>query len=258
MQFLIKFDTIKIFIYLIMINSSHVSGYLDNQNSSYDFIIIGGGTAGCVLANRLSANGRYTVLVLEAGGIPPESVKVPAFASEILKNPNITFQYNTVPHKRFGLAKGGVFKIVLGKVLGGTSEINTMVFNRGSPFDFDSWARLTGDRSWEYSELLKYFKKSEDYLGEFPSRSQHGFGGLISVSSQNYAPGREFWFEAWKELGFRFGDPNGPQRVGVSPVEFSRRFGRRVGAYEGYLEQIMNSRGNLRVVTDALVTQIVS
>lgn len=101
----------------------------------------------------------------------------------------------------------------VGRTLGGTSEINGMVFNRGSPEDYNNWARITGDDSWKYSNLLRIFKKIENYAGDFPS-DQHGVGGPITVSSPKFAPGLQESLEAGKFLGYPVGDPNGPQKVG--------------------------------------------
>lgn len=131
-----------------------------------------------------------------------------------------------------------------------------MIFNRGSPHDFDRMANITGDMSWKYANMLQYFRRVEDYHGDFPSDVHHGVGGPITVSNPRYAPGLSTWLEAGKQLGFPVADPNGPQRISFAPFEYSKRFGRRVSCYEGYLRPIMHSRKNLKVVTGVVVSRV--
>lgn len=100
----------------------------------------------------------------------------------------------------------------MGWTLGGSSSINGMVFNRGSPYDYDNWGNITGDPSWNYDNMLKYFKRLEDYQGNFPS-NQHGLGGPITISNPKYQPGLSIWLEAGRYLGYPTADPNGPQRI---------------------------------------------
>lgn len=102
---------------------------------------------------------------------------------------------------------------IVGRVLGGSSQLNAMYFNRGSPLDYDNWARITGDSSWSYSSLMKYFRRIEDYEGDFHSGEQHGYGGPITISRPRYAPLLEEWAEAGRYLGYRYADPNGPQMI---------------------------------------------
>ncbi|CAL8117908.1 unnamed protein product [Orchesella dallaii] len=221
---------------------------------TFDFIVVGGGTGGCAVASRLSENGQYSVLLLEAGGVPKPELDVPALVSQNLEG--YIKPYQSVPQRNAGLQTNGVIPFMIGNTLGGSSSVNGMFFNRGSPYDFDNWANITNDPSWSYSSLLPYFKRAENYAGGFPS-DQHGFSGPISVSRARYAPGLERWFRAGRELGYSVADPNGPQKISFTPVEFAQRRGRRVSSYTGYIKPFIASRTNLRVITNAEVSQIV-
>lgn len=97
-------------------------------------------------------------------------------------------------------------------MLGGTTSLNYMWFNRGHPRDWDNWAQVSGDPSWKYENMLKYFRRVETYEGDFPSNVHHGYDGPITVSRPRYAPGLEHWLAAGKELGYPVADPNGPQQ----------------------------------------------
>lgn len=108
-----------------------------------------------------------------------------------------------------------------------------MIYNRGSPHNFDRWANIAGDASWNYSNMLQYFRRIEDYRGDFPSDAHHGVGGPNTISNPKYAPGLSTWLQAGKQLGFPVADPNAPQRISFAPFEFSKRLGKRVSCYEG-------------------------
>ena len=118
------------------------------------------------------------------------------------------------------------------------------------------WAERTGDSSWNYENLLPYFKKIEDYSGDFPS-DQHGFGGPIPVTRPNYGPGLKTLYEAAESLGYTIADPNGPQRVGFSPADRSIRRGRRVSSFTGYIRPLLGLRSNLKIVTNARARRII-
>lgn len=102
-----------------------------------------------------------------------------------------------------------------GRMLGGTSSINAMTFNRGSRHDYDNWANITGDGTWGYDHMMKYFRRIEDYQGDFPS-DQHGYGGPITITRPRYAPGLDTWLQAGTQLGYQILDPNGPQEISKS------------------------------------------
>ncbi|CAL8124704.1 unnamed protein product [Orchesella dallaii] len=183
-------------------------------------------------------------------------MSIPALSVDNTRDPSFTFQYRSVPQTEAALANNGILPFPLGRVMGGSSSINTMVVNRGSPHDFDNWARLTGDLSWSYSNLLQYFKKWENYAGEFPS-DQHGYGGPITVSRQDYAPGKDTWLNAGRELGYQVADANGPQIISFAPLEYTRRFGRRMNSFEGYIQPIMGRRRNLKIITNVSATRLI-
>ncbi|ODM92830.1 Glucose dehydrogenase [FAD, quinone] [Orchesella cincta] len=161
----------------------------------------------------------------------------------------------SVPQRNANLESNGIVTYVAGWTLGGGTSVNNMVFNRGSPYDYDGWANITNDDSWKYSNMLEYLKKSENYQGNFPS-DQHGYDGPIPVSQPRYAPGLENWLEAGRSLGHAITTPNGPQKMGFMPREFSKRFGRRVSAYAGYIRPFLRTRRNLRVIAKSEVRRI--
>lgn len=93
--------------------------------------------------------------------------------------------------------------------------MNGMALNRGSPYDYDNWARISGDQSWNYASMMKYFKKVENYTAEFPSE-QHGYSGPVVVSRPRFSPGLNFWLDAGTYLGYPVAGPSGPQRISIS------------------------------------------
>jgi len=141
-----------------------------------DFLIVGGGSAGCVLANRLSEDGRSKVVLLEAGGDGDSYfIRMPAFAAKLIGHPAYDWLYQTEPDPSIG---GRRLFWSSGKMLGGGSGINGMVYIRGSRHDYDGWAAM-GCAGWGWNDVLPYFKKSEDFDG--PMSENHGKGGPLSV-----------------------------------------------------------------------------
>ncbi|OXA41616.1 Glucose dehydrogenase [FAD, quinone] [Folsomia candida] len=139
---------------------------LENDSSlplpkTYDFIIVGAGTAGCLLAGRLSE--KFSVLLLEAGGSPPPAAAVPFFSGTVGSDPDINYFFKTVD-----MTYGGVATVHTGKMLGGSGSHNDLVHNRGSPKDYDNVAQLLNDSSWEYENVVEFFKKTETW-----QRTQH-------------------------------------------------------------------------------------
>ncbi|CAL8071325.1 unnamed protein product [Orchesella dallaii] len=222
----------------------------------FDFVIVGGGTAGCALARRLSDSGEHSVLVLEAGIIPDPDLDVPALALSFLNNPEYSATYYSTPQKNAELENGGIVPFKAGRTLGGSSAVSSMMFNRGHPNDYNTWAEITGDRSWRYENLLKHFQRSENYAGAFPS-DQHGRGGPITVSLPEYGPLLNEWLEAGEFLGYPIADPNGPQKISFCPFEYSMQFGRHVSSYTGYLKPVLGSRPNLKVILSAEAKKII-
>jgi len=143
---------------------------------TFDYVIVGGGTAACVLANRLTADGQYTVLMLEAGGEPKSMwIKIPAGFTKLLNDPVYNWRFSTDPEPG---TKGRQIAIPRGKVLGGSTLINGMVFVRGQPEDYDHWASQ-GATGWSAADVEPYFKKFETYL---PGDANRGKSGPMHVS----------------------------------------------------------------------------
>ncbi|ODM99903.1 Glucose dehydrogenase [FAD, quinone] [Orchesella cincta] len=180
----------------------------------FDFIIIGGGSAGAVVANRLSLH--YKTLLIEAGGDPHPLSAFPTTSLVTLNLPLIDWGFKTVPQQHACYAlKGNISQWPRGMALGGSSVQNIMMFMRGNPKDFADWSKVIGSDEWTYEKLLPYFKKLEDYNGYGNNSPYHGKNGPLHVEKLRFAPGLETWLEAGKELGYDIIDPNGFQRVGL-------------------------------------------
>ena len=220
---------------------------------NFDYIIVGAGSAGCVLANRLSANGKYSVCILEAG--PPDwnpFIHIPAGFMKTLVNPNVNWLFKSEPS--WG-TDGRVIDIPRGKTLGGSSSINGMVFNRGQNLDFDVWAQK-GNKGWSYSDLLPYFKKYEKRFGEFDD-FYRGTQGELPITDLEYRdPLCEAFIKGAIEQGIPLNkDYNGELQEGVSYVQRTTRGRFRVSAAKAFLNPA-KSRQNLQVITNAFVTKI--
>lgn len=233
------------------------------MSNTVDFIVVGGGSAGAVVAARLSEDPSCQVMLIEAGGKPPAEEAIPAACSMLQQNPATDWMYTADPGKcGLGLYEGRMM-MPRGKMLGGSSGINYMAYVRGHPGDFDAWAR-GGATGWSYREVLPYFKKSQALL---PSEDividgeAHGTDGPMGVSVR--APvltgAREF-VAAAEAAGIARGDYNGRDRGGaagvVSLLQTTTRNGRRSSTYHAFLEGEAAHRPNLRIVTDALVTRV--
>jgi choline dehydrogenase len=181
--------------------------------TEFDFIVVGAGSAGCVMANRLSACGRFNVLLLEAGGSDQRLwLKVPIGYGMSFYNPSVNWMYQTEPDPQLNRRSAYWPR---GKVLGGSSAINAMVFIRGQARDFNDWANL-GNSGWSYQDVLPYFKKLED-SPHGPSASR-GVDGPLHVSdvSKQVHPVCEQFLKAGEELGIqRTNDINGDSQEGV-------------------------------------------
>jgi len=217
--------------------------------ASYDYVIVGGGTAGCVLANRLTASGRHSVLVLEAGGEPRSPwINMPAGFSKLLVNPTYNWRFQTEPEAN---TLGRTIAVPRGKGLGGSTLINGMIYVRGVAADFDAWAN-TGAQGWNYAQVEPYFRKLEDYADGGVGRGQ---GGPLSV-----VPVRERYAitEAFVAAARNWGLPDnadynsGGDQTGAGYYQATQRRGRRASAYHAYLQPVRH-RKNLTIRTHAQV-----
>ncbi len=217
-----------------------------------DYIVIGAGSAGCVVASRLSEDGSR-VLLLEAG--PPDRdiwIHVPAGVLRVLNNAKIN--WNFLSEGEPG-TDGRQLQWPRGKTLGGTSSINGMLYVRGNPMDYDNWAQM-GCRGWSYDEVLPFFKKSETYRGDGDSEFRSKGGPLIVEDYRTILPLTHAYVEAAKQAGHPFTpDYNGRQQEGVAYSQMTRRGKWRGSTAQTFLREA-RGRANLRVETDATVTKL--
>lgn len=224
-----------------------------NAAQRFHYVIVGGGPAGCVLANRLSADPAHRVLLLEAGPADKHPyIHMPVGFAKLTAGP-FEWGYRSVPQRH---AAGREIPLAQGHVLGGGSSINAQVFTRGVPEDYDEWAALHGCEGWSFEEIRKYFVRSED--NERLSGPWHGVGGPLGVSDiVTLNPLTKAFVRAGQEYGLPFnGDFNGPCQHGVGPYQTTTRGARRCSAATGYLKPVIG-RPNLTVRTGVTVARIV-
>ena len=220
---------------------------------TYDFIIVGSGSAGSVVAEKLSASGQFSVLVLEAGGSDMRFyVQMPLGYGKTFFDPAVNWNYKTEADP--GLA-GNADHWPRGKILGGSSSINAMVWIRGAREDFDAWA-AAGNPGWGFDDLLPVFKALED--NQAGASEWRGTGGPLHVTTCEQAvhPLTKRYLVAAQQAGLSLNpDFNGEKQEGVGVYQISTRNGRRMSAARAFLRPAMR-RKNLRVVMNALVTRI--
>ena len=220
---------------------------------SYDFIIVGAGSAGCVLANRLTASGRHRVLLIEAGGEDRHIwIHIPLGYGKLFRDPRVNWMYETEPEPELDGRR--VFQ-PRGKVLGGSSSINGLVYIRGQREDFDLWRDL-GCPGWGFEDVLPYFIRSEDQ--QRGADRYHGVGGPLAVSDPVAPhPLCDAFIAAGQERGLPFNpDFNGESQEGVGYFQTTSRNGRRCSTAVGYLKPA-RKRPNLTVLTGAMATRVV-
>jgi choline dehydrogenase-like flavoprotein len=220
--------------------------------AGYDYIVVGAGSAGCVLANRLTEDAGATVLLLEAGGSDNHPyIQIPLGLGKLQQHRMFDWGHMTEPEPHLNNRR---LALLRGKVLGGSSSINVMAYTRGHRADFDRWARQ-GAIGWSYADALPYFKRGETWEGgENPWRG--GYGPLGTQGNRDVDP----LFDALREAGQRAGwpvtdDPNGAELVGLGDSQWTIRNGRRASASAAYLKPVLH-RPNLTLRTDARATKV--
>ncbi|WAR09778.1 DHGL-like protein [Mya arenaria] len=232
---------------------------VDHINSTYDNIIVGGGSAGCVLAARLSEDSNNRVLLLEAGGEETgnANIQIPAAALGLWKS-QWDWAYRTTPQKNSGFASEGDDNRHLwpsGKVLGGSSSINMMQYVRGSRYDYDEW-KEEGCDGWGYEDVLPYFLKSEDIrIDDLEDSRYHNTGGPLVVTKDTSIPIWKRFVDAGKELGYKEIDYNGENQIGFGGSQVNIKHGARGSTVVQFLRPAMH-RKNLHVGVDAHVTKV--
>jgi choline dehydrogenase len=219
----------------------------------FDYVIVGAGAAGCVLANRLSAGGTHTVCLLEAG--PPDNsvfLRVPAGVYKVCFNPKYAWQFETAPSSA---TANRSIPIPQGKTLGGSTAINGMNYNRGCPEDFDGWARR-GNRGWGYTHVLAYFKRTERRIGTCDTRYR-GVDGALPITDCNWRhPLCDAFIEAAHSLGLPCNpDYNAASQAGVGYYQRYIENGWRISAARAFLRPITKRR-NLDIRTSAQATAV--
>jgi len=224
---------------------------------SFDYVIVGGGSAGCVLANRLTTDPSNRVLVLEAGRpdyIWDVFIHMPAALTYPIGWSWYDWKYESEPEPHMG---GRRVYHARGKVLGGSSSINGMIFQRGNPLDYERWAADPGMETWDHAHCLPYFKRMETCLAAEPTDEYRGHSGpLVLERGPAKSPLFGAFFEAVQQAGYPLTDDvNGYRQEGFAPFDRNVHRGRRLSAARAYLHPI-SSRPNLDVRTHAFVTRI--
>jgi choline dehydrogenase-like flavoprotein len=222
------------------------------MTEAFDYIIVGGGSAGCVLANRLSEDKEVSVLLLEAGGRDSHPLyHMPAGFAKMTKGIG-SWGWETVPQRHM---KDRVLRFTQAKVLGGGSTINAQIYTRGNALDYDGWAKEHGCEGWSYREILPYFKRAEDnqrFVNDY-----HSYGGPLGVSMPiSPLPICDAYFRAAQEMGIPYNDDvNGARQEGVGFYQLTQRDARRSSASVAYLGSIRN-RANLTIRTDVTAIRV--
>jgi choline dehydrogenase len=224
------------------------------QNATFDYVIVGSGSAGCAVANRLSADGRHAVLLLEAGGRDTNyNIHIPLMVANILNDTRWTWPYMTEPQTHLN---GQPQKWARGRVIGGSSSINGNLFVRGDPAEYDKWRDTLGCRGWGYEDMLPIFKRLEDFPEGDPALRGRG-GPIHCTRLDRFDALADGFVAACGEAGYRYlPDYNDGSYEGAFYLQYSTRKGLRNSSAAGYLRPAIQ-RPNLTVLTNATATRVV-
>jgi len=231
------------------------SYFAEAPHPTYQFIVVGSGSGGSVVAGRLAEAG-HKVLLIEAGGASPMVSHIPALVPFSQLSP-IDWQYKSVKQTGAALQAGGISNWPRGKVLGGSSMLNYMIYMRGHSGDYDEWSSL-GVEGWAYKDVLPFFKKSENYVDDLQNDDPfHGRGGPLGTAKNSFSdPITDVFLKAGEEMGYGIGDMNGAGENGIfsyTPVTLKK--GERTGTYRAFAEKQVGK--NLRVITQSHATKLV-
>ncbi|MEL6958016.1 MAG: choline dehydrogenase [Pseudomonadota bacterium] len=219
----------------------------------FDYVVVGAGSAGCVLANRLSANGKYSVALLEAGGRDTSPwIHIPVGYFRTMHDPKLDWCYKTEPNAELN---GRRIDWPRGKVLGGSSSLNGLLYVRGQPQDYDRWAQM-GNQGWSWDDVLPLFKRAE--ANERGADDFHGADGPLRVSDMRLSrPICDAWVEAAQTAGYRFNpDYNGADQEGAGYFQLTAHNGKRWSSATAYLKPA-KSRPNLHIIPNAFARRVV-
>ena len=225
------------------------------SEEAFDYIVVGAGSAGCCLANRLSADPENRVLLLEAGGKDSNPlIKMPIGFTQLMYDKKVTNLYKTEPEPHLN---GREMSVVRGRVLGGCSSINGMLYMRGQRQDYDDWGALEGCEGWSYKNMLPYFKRSENFEPG-PANEYHAKGGELNVTHvQMQYDISNAYVDAAVSVGIpRNDDINGEKQEGIGFVEVNMKGGQRWSSADAFLSADVKKRPNLEIVVKALAQRI--
>ena len=218
----------------------------------YDFIIVGAGSTGSVIANRLSENSKFNVLLLEAGNKEHFYAQMPMSFGLFINKPGVNWRYSSQPEP--GTADRNI-PIPRGKMTGGSSSINGMVYVRGQPLDYDTWAQH-GNKGWGWSEVSKIFNKIENYQNS--KNDYRGKSGPLKISKlADENPLYNALIKSAESLGYPINDDyNGPHQEGIAKIQATILNGRRMSADYCYLKPALK-RSNLKIITGAMTEKLI-